>query len=537
MNETSTDAPSIFAPLWKRKWMILAVAILVAAGTYLYEKSKPSVYQASTRLYLGGAGEQQAATGVSQGKTTLSGRALTDQVELINSAEILLPVRKRLREEGKDVEAKATIKAVGSGASDFITIETEASSPRAAKLFADAVAVAYVRRERALYTKNVENAITNARGQLRRVEASAIPTKGKAPSNSSAIQSAQLATKINQLETQLASFAGVQQVALAKAAPLPVSPQPKRDAIFALLLGLILGCVAAYVLARFDHKIRSLAAIERLLGAEVLAALPEVRNPSRRPDGTRAPARPLVEPLRRLQTALQLGLMPGGHPGQTAHTLLFMSPDPGDGRSTLVANLGRVLAEAGERVAIVEADYRRPSQARILDIEPAANGLTEVISGRVELGAAMQQVRESGVPVPGSEQVPEPEDDSGGTLSVLLCGAPAPNPPALTASEAMAQLLTRLSGEYDRVLIDAPSPLAVSDAVPLMHRVDGIVLLARVGHTRDLSAERLGHLLANTATAPVIGVVGNCVPNKDIERFGYSAAPAAPQRSRKLIGR
>lgn len=538
MNENTHESTSVFAPLWKRKWLILGVAVVVAAGTYLYEKSQPSVYKAETRLYLGGASEQQAATGAGSGKATLSGRALADQVEIINSAEVVLPVRKRFRSEGKTSPAKATVKATGSANSDFITITTEASTPRGAKVFADAVAAGYVRRERAIYTRNVENAIANARQQLRRLEAGSLPGKGgKGPQGtSSAIQSATLQSKINTLETQLAGFAGVQQVSLAKAAPLPVSPAPKRNAIFGFVLGLILGAVAAYVLARFDHRVRSLGSIEELLGTEVIAALPQVKNPSRRPDGTRAPARPLLEPLQRLQTTLQMGVMPGGHPGASPRAILFVSPDPGDGRSTVIANLGRVMAEAGERVLIIDADMRRPSQARLLGVEAPASGLAEVLLGRVDAGAATVQVRESGVPVPGGESTPaEPEGD--GSLSLLAGGSTPANPPALLAGEAMVALLARVAQEYDRVLIDAPSPLAVSDAVPLMHRVDSIVLLVRVGHTRDLSAERLAHMLANTASAPVIGAVGNCAQRKDIERFGYSAVQPAAHRGGKLIRR
>src|SRR5947208_11814453 len=103
MNETSTDATSLLAPLWKRKWLILAVTVLVGVGTYYYYKNKPFVYQARTQLLLGATNEQVALTG-NGGKTTLTGRALSDQVELINSSVIGVPVRKKLRAEG-DLQA------------------------------------------------------------------------------------------------------------------------------------------------------------------------------------------------------------------------------------------------------------------------------------------------------------------------------------------------------------------------------------------------------------------------------------------------
>jgi Mrp family chromosome partitioning ATPase len=100
----------------------------------------------------------------------------------------------------------------------------------------------------------------------------------------------------------------------------------------------------------------------------------------------------------------------------------------------------------------------------------------------------------------------------------------------------MADLLRSVADEFDYVLIDAPPPLEVSDVMPLLHLVDGLIIVARIGHTSDISAQRLAQLLDHTATAPVLGAVANCVPRKDIERYGFSWAPTQ-QRRRKLIRR
>jgi non-specific protein-tyrosine kinase len=534
MNESTTEAASIFAPLWKRKWMILGVAILVAIGTYYYYKRQTPTYTAETRLYLG---SEQSPGSNGPSKSTLSGRAVTDQVEIINSAVIALPVRKRLRAQHQLAAAKGKAKASATAASDFITIGTEAHTPRAARDLADAIAAAYVARQRAAFLRSVDNQITNINEQLRRVESGSAPKGSKgSTSASSTIQAADLQSKKGQLESARASaetnFSGVQQVTTAKASPLPVKPKPKQNAIFGFVLGLILAAAAAYVLARFDRRVRSLSAIERMLGAELLAVLPSVRNPVRRPDGTRAPARPLVDPLRRLQTTLQRGIGPDGHPDRRPRTLLFLSPDSGDGRSSLVANLGRVMAEAGERVVILDADLRRPAQARLLDVE-TPNGLAEVLAGQVTLSTALVPVR-TGTAAAGAE--PQLEAHEAGSLMLLAGGGPVTNPPALLASDATAGLLGTLAEQFDRVLIDVPPPLEVSDAMPLLHRVAGILLVARAGHTRDISAERLAEMLQRTTTAPVLGIVANCVPRKDIERFGFVYSPQ-PQRSRKLIRR
>jgi non-specific protein-tyrosine kinase len=547
MNETTNDAAAIFAPLWKRKWLILAVALLVAAGTYEYYKHKPAVYSATTQLFLGGAAEQQG-TGAAAPVKTLSGRALADQVGLINSGVIGKPVREKLRAEHELRAVKGKAVATASGSSDFITITTEAKGPRPAVNLANAYAQAYIKRQRSDYLRNVRAQIANTHQQLRRIEAPA-PIKGKgagkgsATSSTATLQAANLASKISQLESALSTFAGVQQVSPAKANPLPLSPTPKKNAIFGFVLGLILACVAAYGLSRFDRRIRTLAEIETIFGTQILAALPSVRSPVVRPDGKRAPAKSLVEPLRRLHTTLQVGDLVDLGAGRTPRVILFLSPDAGDGRSTLVANLARVQASAGERVAIVEADFRRPSQARLFDLT-GPHGLADVLAGRAGLGQAMQ----SGEIPASAEVAPAPPDRAGapvttvlesngaGSLSVLVGGGEIANPPALLAGHGMSELLRSVAGEYDYVLIDAPPPLEVSDAMALLQLVDGIVLVARIGQTRDVSAQRLAQLLQRSASAPLLGAVANCVPRKDIERYGFAWAPSQRGRSR-LISR
>jgi polysaccharide biosynthesis transport protein len=543
MNEATTEAASIFAPLWKRKWLILGVALLVGAGTYFYYKRQPAVYTAKTQLYLGGASEQQAALGTTPGKTTLSGRALTDQVEIINSAVIGEGVRKRLREEHALAAAHGKVKATASGTSDFIVIQTEAGKPKAAVKLANAYALAYIKRQRSNYLRNLKTAITNTRDQLRRIEPGPVAkgktTKSAAPSSTSTIQAADLASKVNQLESQLTGFAGVQQVSPATAAPLPVSPKPRQNAIFGFFLGLILASAAAYVLTRFDRRSRTLAELEETFNTQVLAALPKVGAPVKRKDGELAPAKSHVEPLRRLRTALQLGDMldPGRRNGGP-RVILFLSPDAGDGRSTIVANLARVQAEGGDRVAVIEADFRRPSQGQLLGVS-GPNGLVEVLSGRVECSVAMLRVDTPATPPALDSEgalSTAAEPNGRGSVSVLLSGGPAPNPPALLGSEAMERLLRSVADEYDYVLIDAPPPLEVSDVMPLLRLVDGLILVGRIGHTRHISAERLAQLLQRAASPPTLGAVANCVPRKDIERYGFAWAPQEQQR-RKLIRR
>lgn len=538
MHDTTTDAASIFSPLWRRKWLILAVAVLVAAGTYEYYKRKPPIYSASTQLYLGGSSEEGSS---GQGKTRVSGRALSGQVALINSPIIGEAVHKRLRSEHAVSAARGTVKVAASTTGAFITISTTSHSPRAAAKLANAYALTYIEHERNVYMRNIKAQISSDRQQLLRLELPPASPSGKGAkttSSASTLQTVDLDDKIGQLEAALSTFTGVQQVSPAKAALL-LSSNPKKNAIFGFVLGLLLASIAAYVLSRLDRRLRSLSEIEDVFQTEILVALPTVRAPVARPDGRRAPARPLLEPLRRLHTTLHLGHTIDGTREGGPRVILFLSSDAGDGKSSIVANLARVQSDAGERVAVIEADFRRPAQARLLDVT-APRGLADVLTGAVPLGTAMQTISSSTLVGAHAEQagaaagvstVVEPR--STGSISVLVSGAEVANPPALLAGEGMRELLRSVAEDFDYVLIDAPPPLEVSDAMPLLALVDGIVLVARVGHTRRVSAQRLVQLLGRTASAPVLGAVGNCVSRKDVERYGFAWAPATLRRRRK----
>ena len=193
--------------------------------------------------------------------------------------------------------------------------------------------------------------------------------------------------------------------------------------------------------------------------------------------------------------------------------------------------------EAGRRVAVVEADFRRPVLARMLDVRND-HGLAEVLAGTLPLNAVLQPVRGVG-PVEGtaaSQGSPDGgvatmvESAQVGSLSVLPAGPGAANPPALLSSPALAELLRSMSDEFDLLLIDAPPPLQVSDVLPLLSAVDGIVIVARAGHTRESSAVQLKQLLAQTPTAPLLGIVANTVSRADMNKYGFSSAYGPPRR-------
>ena len=179
---------------------------------------------------------------------------------------------------------------------------------------------------------------------------------------------------------------------------------------------------------------------------------------------------------------------------------------------------------------VVEADFRRPTQARLLGLGyEHPQGLADVLAEGVPPSSVMQRV---GVSAPADA---DGAAGAGAATAVLarqgaLCAlrgtAEIPNPPAVLGRPEMSQLLAELAQEFDNVLIDAPPPLQFSDALTMLASVDGIVIVARVDHTRQASARRLMQLLERTPSAPLLGVVANAARRRDMERYGFSSGPS-----------
>ncbi len=519
LNDT-TDAKAIFAPLWKRKWLILLVGVLVGGLSYAYYKHQEPVYGASTGIYLGSGSEVQALLGEGDTNPTGSDRSITNQVVLINSSVVADAVERRLVREHNLAAARGTARASSAEGSDFILISSTAGSGQAAADLANTYAQTYLRLREAGYRRNVRVALLSTRQQLRTTEETASATE------SQTLQVQNLVDRINHLRSQLSlGDAGDRQINPAVASAVPLSPKPTRNAIFGFVLGLVLAALVAYALSRFDRRLRSLSDIETTFQAPVLATVPSIRRPIVHAEGQFLPASALREPLRRLHTTLQLrGISEDIDQRPSPRTVLFVSADAGDGKSTLVAGLGLVQGEAGERVAIVESDLRRPIQAELLGVD-GSRGLAEVLAGALTVREATQTVQPTlatGGSLDGEEEVATAVEPRVGSVSVLPSGGTVANPPALLAGRAMPMLLHSMAEEFDYVLIDAPPPLKVSDVLPVLAMVDAIVVVARVGHTSETAARRLVELLSRAPHGPVLGVIANDASPADIEAFGLS---------------
>ncbi|KAB3583730.1 CpsD/CapB family tyrosine-protein kinase, partial [Phocaeicola vulgatus] len=181
------------------------------------------------------------------------------------------------------------------------------------------------------------------------------------------------------------------------------------------------------------------------------------------------PKSPVAEAYRTLRTNIQFSNIDGN-----LQTICVTSSGPGEGKSTTISNLAETFAQAGNRVAIIDCDLRKPRLHRIFKLTNT-KGVTTLLSGQSEIEDVIQ--------VAGSD------------LTVITSGPIPPNPSELLGSKRMKDLLEVLKKRYDIVLIDAPPVGLVTDAAILSAIVDGIILVVASGKTDIDGAKRAKKLL------------------------------------------
>jgi receptor protein-tyrosine kinase len=265
------------------------------------------------------------------------------------------------------------------------------------------------------------------------------------------------------------------------------------------------------LLERFDRRIREPKDLEAVYGLPLLGVVPESNALSRssRRDGD---AQPVLPPGEAEAFHLIRAHLRYFNVDRELRTLMVASAAPGDGKTTIARHLAAAAARMGSNVLLMEVDLRRPTLAQALDI-PAGPGLSDALIGASSLSDATQSI---------DLDQPATDGSKGRTFDVLVAGAVLPpNPGELVESHAMEAVLTQAKSIYDLVVIDTPPLTAVSDAFPLLRKVDGVIIVGRVGRNRRDIAQRLHETLVG-AGAPLLGVVANGFKASGFGSYGYA---------------
>jgi len=287
----------------------------------------------------------------------------------------------------------------------------------------------------------------------------------------------------------------------------PIKPQKAKNLLLGLIVGGMLGVGLAFFREYLDDTIKDEEGVRRVLGYPVLSIIPHIGRRSKEDigDAEKAPERTLIaklepkspaaEAFRSLRTSIHYsGLQ------KAKQVLLVSSTFPGEGKTTLSANLAVTLAQTGGKVLLVGCDLRRPTLHTLFD-QPNTPGLTELLVGDATLD---QAIHPTGL----------------FNLDFISAGTTPPNPAELLGSEAMATVLKDLRQRYDTILLDAPPLLAVTDAAVLTTQADLVLLVLQVGRVPLKLAGRTRDVLGSVQ-APVAGIILNDKSGKGVQYYGY----------------
>jgi capsular exopolysaccharide synthesis family protein len=183
-------------------------------------------------------------------------------------------------------------------------------------------------------------------------------------------------------------------------------------------------------------------------------------------------------------------------------TILFTSPSPGDGKSTTIANMAISIAQAGKRVCLVDADFRRPRVHQYFGQE-LTPGLLSIMSGEMELDEAIQDCKI--------------QND----LFLLPAGGRPKNPGELVTSQEFRNLIEALREKFDYVLIDSPPVLPVSDPATIASIVDGVYLVTRIRKGVKLTAQKAKETLDRVGANWMGVIVNGLDENPHYSEYGY----------------
>ena len=356
-------------------------------------------------------------------------------------------------------------------------------------------------------------ASSDPRTVLITVEATAATPQDAAELSDAVAES--LVTVIDDVENQGEDGTGQIQLRVSN----PAVPAAQADGLplwmcigLGLPVGLALGLGIALLRTSLDGRLRAKEDLETITSAPVLAAIPADARIAEEPlisdmglDNARG------EAFRRLRTNLGFAQVDDTNPA-----VLVTSAKAQEGKSSTSINLAISLAQAGSRVALVDVDLRQPTVADKLGLENSA-GLTTALLGSADVSELLQ---------------PWGQDE----LYVLTAGMMPPNPAELLDSRAMGTLITRLSGEFDFVILDGPPLLPVADSLTLSKYVGRVLLVASVGEVR---LSELQEALRSLEVLDVpVNLVLNRVPRSSAETNGYyqvysSRSQDVPPRHRR----
>jgi len=513
----SDDLRRYFALLWQWAWLLILATVLTGGVAYLVSRRTTPVYQAATTLLIN---EAPATRSADYASVLASERLARTYTELITKKPVLEAVIAELDLPYDERELKSAIQVELVRDTQLIELKVEDTDPQRAAEIANTMVAVFTDQNQTMQAQryaaskeSLEAQLADMDAQIQQTtEALARLTVDEGEPENSAVKAERdrLEIALSQFRQTYAyllqtyeqvrvaeagSTSNVVQVEAATQPESPIRPRLMLNTALAGLVGLMLATGVIFLTEALDDTVKIPDDVTRHLDLPVLGLIARHEVSGEAPLITVVePRSPVAEAFRSLRTNIQFASV--DYPLQT---LLVTSPSPADGKSTIAANLGVVLAQSHRSVALIDADMRKPMMHRLMSLPNRAGFSALFVRPTTSLDGALQETA-----IPG--------------LFALTSGELPPNPAELLGSEKMWEIIHQVNQVAEVMEIDSPPVMAVTDASVLAPRVDGVLLVIRPGKTKLAAARQAVEQLRRMG-ANLLGVVLNEV---ELGRSRYS---------------
>lgn len=494
-------------------WIIVLATIVAALGAFLVSIQTTPVYRASATMLI-----NEAPSSRSNEYTAIltSERLAQTYSQMMTMQPVLEGVIERLGLGGlgftpSNLAAHISISPVRD--TQLIQVSVEDTDPNRAALVADTLVVVFSDQNRAMQVSRYTVSKTSLEQQLKDLEARIEQLNTEIQNTP---KTAENQPEISRLETTAAQYRqtyaslllSLEQVRLSEAQSVssvvlaepartpqsPIRPRTLQNTLLAAVVGAMLAVGVIFLIEAMDDTVKTPEEITHAFGVPVLGIIATHDDQPGSPITVSHPRVPVAEAFRNLRTNMQFASV--DHP---LRTLLITSPSPEDGKSTVAVNLGVVFAQSSRNVILVDADMRRPTIHKRMNLVNRQGLSALFVQPNIRIDGMLQKT-------------------STANLDILTSGDLPPNPAELLGSEKMQTILEHFKDQASMVIIDSPPVMAVTDAAVLSSRVDGVLVVITPGKTKTAA---LRHTLEQLqrASARILGVVVN---NVEMSRTRYA---------------
>lgn len=504
--EDYLDLRQYFFLFWHWAWLILLAALIAGTVAFFVSMGITPQYQSSTTVLVNEAPITQNAD---YSSVMMSQKLTSTYSNMMSKEPVLSEVASQLNLGLKPEVLKKYISVTPLRDTQLIQVTVETTDPYLSADIANTIVDVFSKQILGIQSLRFSQSKATLEAQLADIEEQVAFYESLAD-NATVEEKDRLDSKVTQYrqiyssllqsyETiRLSEAESVSSVVTVESATPnfdPVKPNMLQNTMFAAIAGFLLATIMVITREAFDETIKTPEDISSKFNLPVLGIINQQNREDDGPITITEPCSPFAESYRTLRTNVSCASM-----DQSLHTLMVTSAEPGEGKTTVLSNLGVVFAQSGKRVIVVDCDLRHPRIHTCFRV-----------NNRRGMSSLFSQSSERFDGYPQRTQVEN--------LTVIPSGYLPPNPAELLCSGKMHSILDVLSQYADMVLVDTPPILVVADAAVLAPTLDGVLLVVRPGktsvHTLSQAIEQIHQVKAN-----LVGVVLNGVDIRS-SSYGY----------------